>query len=147
MKKVLVVLMTVILVASMLMAMASSAVDTANGNGLSAGTDFNKICGKQFVFAISTEGYLGTEYNAQGNPIARRAYDFETMVLPLEHVCFLYEYDTEGNLKNYGMVLDKPMALTIAYDENGRGVSAETTVDGAKYSAFWDQMERAKQLQ
>lgn len=110
-------------------------------NKLPDNTDYNKAVGTRFEFTISAEAYFGTAYNAQGNPLVRRVYEFETMVLPSDHIFFAYEYDAKGLLKGYSVKnfpFAEAQALTMTYDENGRAVSGEVTVNGEKISALWE---------
>ena len=142
MKKVLLAFMAILLVASMFALMASCGKSTATTNENTSGTsalttgavpdnklpdntDYSKKAGSRFEFVISAEGYFATDYNAQGNPLVRRIYEFETMVLPSDHVFFAYEYDAKGVLKGYSFRnyhFTEAQALTMTYDENGRAV-------------------------
>ncbi|MBQ4121562.1 MAG: hypothetical protein IJD35_06065 [Clostridia bacterium] len=158
MKKVLLAFMAILLVASMFALMASCGKSTATTNENTSGTsalttgavpdnklpdntDYSKKAGSRFEFVISAEGYFATDYNAQGNPLVRRIYEFETMVLPSDHVFFAYEYDAKGVLKGYSFRnyhFTEAQALTMTYDENGRAVSGEVSANGGTVSASWE---------
>jgi len=147
MKRALLTFIAILMIASMLMVLASCGGSNTNSNGilpgdkLPAGTDFNKTIGTRFEFVVSADGYFGTEYNAQGNPIARRVYEFETMILPSDPVSFAYEYDAKGLLKGYSVKTSQfaeALVLTMTYDDAGRAISAKTTADGASISASWE---------
>lgn len=147
MKKVLVTMMAIFLIASMLMALASCGGSDTDSSGVVPGdklpeaTDFSKKIGTRFEFMISADSYFGTEYNAQGNPLVRRVYDFETMQQGTDPILFVYEYDAKGVLKGYSVKVDpfsELTPLTVTYDGNGRAVSAEARKKSEVVAASWE---------
>lgn len=110
-------------------------------NKLPDNTDYSKAVGTRFEFSLAAESYYGTEYNAQGNPIIRRVYDFETMLLDADPVFFAYEYDAKGVLKGYSVKVNpfnQQTSLSLTYDENGRAVSGEAKNGNEGVSVSWE---------
>lgn len=154
MKKVLLTILTVLLLVSMLSCgeKPANTSDGASGtntettgeapdNKLPDNTDYSKAVGTRFEFMLSAESYFGTEYNAQGNPLVRRVYDFETMQQGTDPILFVYEYDAKGVLKGYSVKVDpfsELTPLTVTYDENGRAVSAEARKKSEVVAASWE---------
>lgn len=120
---------------------AADTTEKTPDNKLPDNTGYNKAMGTRFEFAYSMNSYLGTEYNAQGNPLVRRVYDLKTLSESADSIVFAYEYNAEGALTGYSLKLgsfNELSPLTVTYDEKGRAILAEVKQGNDDVSVSWE---------